>query len=448
MGGGAARMRKSGKANKTGRLEDAEIEVLISDIGGRGDGIALSPSGVERVFVPLTVPGDRVRVRIVGRSGEGARGEVSAWLERGAESVNPVCRHFGVCGGCALQHLAPAAERAWKRRHLVEQLRRAGIDCADSVVEPVAAIAPGERRRASFMFHCSGGVVAAGFNPRMSHRVVDLEECPAMLSVLAAKLPALRRGLARILKEGQSLDGMATALEGGVDLLLTGPLEMSLEMREGLAALAEDADLARLSWRRAERESPEPVAHRRSAVIRFGGVAVEPPYGGFLQPSAAGERLLVERVVEETKRMKEGVWVADLFSGCGTFAFSLARRFKVSAVENDAAAVASAGRAASGVGGAVVVVQRDLFSNPLTALELARFEAVIFDPPRAGALAQARELARSRVPIVVAASCNPMTFARDARLLVDGGYRLTGVLPVDQFPWSPHLELMASFVRS
>jgi 23S rRNA (uracil1939-C5)-methyltransferase len=234
--------------------------------------------------------------------------------------------------------------------------------------------------------------------------------------------------------------------ETGVDLCIQTRRAPELGDREALAALAEASDLARISWQDGEGE-PEPVIVRRAPVVTFGEVAVTPSPGGFLQPSREGEKVLSELVLRHVP--ENASRVADLYCGCGTFAFRLAGRAPVSAVEGDTAALEAlqAAARAAGLTDRVSAEHRDLARRPLIAEELESFDCVVFDPPRAGAKAQAELLARSRVPRIIAVSCNPATFARDARILADGGYRLTSVVPVDQFPWSAHVELAACLER-
>ncbi len=420
-----------------------EIEVVITAVGARGDGIA-DPTGAgnvgQRVFVPLTVCGDRVRVRLGPAHAEGRRGQVVTWLARGPDAVEPACRHFGRCGGCTLQHLGDPAYGAWKSEQVTAALARAGFGLDRPV--PLVRTSPGSRRRVTFSVRCRGGAVAVGFNERLSHRLVDLEQCPVLAPELLALVPLLRRGLVPVLPEGATAEVAACRLEGGVDLLLIGPSRLDLTARQALADLAEAADLARLSWQADPKQPPEPVAARRPVLARFGGRPVAVPPGSFLQASAEGEAALTAAVLAGV----QGGAVADLFSGCGTFSLPLAAVAgrRVHCVDGNGAALAALVSAARGLPG-LSTEQRDLGRNPLSPEELAGYQAVVFDPPRAGAAAQVAALAASGVPVVVAVSCNPATFTRDARRLAAGGYRLVSALAVDQFLWSAHIELVALF---
>ncbi|SMH56761.1 class I SAM-dependent RNA methyltransferase [Azospirillum agricola] len=425
------------------RAEPRVLDVTIAEVGARGDGIAAA-EGL-RLFVPLTVPGDRARVRVADPAGqgtgkgEGVRAELLELLEAGPGRGDPACRHFGRCGGCTLQHMDDNAYAAWNVALVQGALARVGL--GDTPLEPLSRTPPAARRRARFAALKRGKRVWFGFNERQSHRLADLEECPVLAPRLLALVGPLRALLADILPEGGECDVVTTDLEGGVDLLLVGPRSLGRDARERLVAFEPEA-VARIAWQADERGASEPVANRRPAAVRFAGVPIVPPPGAFLQASAEGEAALVEAVAGA---VGDAARIADLFAGLGTFSFPLARKAAVHAVEGDAAAVAAVGRAVQGL--RLTAERRDLFEQPLTAKELNRFDAVVFDPPRAGASAQAGALAASKVPLVVGVSCNPATFARDARILVDGGYRLARVHPVDQFLWSAHVELVGVFER-
>lgn len=429
--------REKAKRKPAARL----AEVTIAEIGGRGDGIARLDG--RPLYVPFTLPGDRVSVRIEGVRGDGLVGQAVAMLAAGPGRVEPPCPHFGRCGGCALQHLEDGLYAGWKAAQVVQALARRGL--REVPLRPLIRIPSGTRRRASLVAERAGNAVRLGFHERLSHRVVDATVCLVLTPGLAALLPPLRAALLPLLAERERAQLTLTEADRGIDLLVGTARPPGLAAHEALAALAEATHLARLAWR-GPAGPPEPIALRRPVEMRFGGVAVDLPAGAFLQPSAAGEAALTAMVTAALAPCRE---VADLYAGCGTFSFPLARTARVHAVEGDGAAIgalaAAAGRA--GLGQRVSAATRDLADNPLEPAELARFDGVVFDPPRAGARAQAEMLAASRVGRVVAVSCDPATFARDARLLVDGGYRLESVTPIDQFIWSPHLELVAVFRR-
>ncbi len=427
-----------------------QVELVIEGLGARGDGFA----GLEGqlVFVPFTLAGDRVRVRLTGARGGGFKAEMLELLEEGPGRAEPPCPHFGTCGGCALQHLSDSAYGAWKQDLLVQALAQRGLH--EVPVAPLVRVPPGTRRRATLAASLAGGRVVLGFHGRESHQVVDLQSCLVLTPGLTALLPALRQALAPLLQPREAAALTLTETETGIDLLIVSETAPNLAAREALAALAETQDLARLSW--AARPAagaapePEPVMLRRPPSLRFAGVDVEPPPGGFLQPTAAGEAALIERVLAY---LPEGAGtIADLYAGCGTFTFPLAQhaqQARVHAVERDGAALAALWAAArkADLAGRITVTAQDLARAPVLAEDLDGGDCVVFDPPRAGAREQAAEIARSTLPAAIAVSCNPNTFARDARTLVDGGFRLVEVTPIDQFPWTGHLELVASFRR-
>jgi 23S rRNA (uracil1939-C5)-methyltransferase len=408
---------------------------MIDKLGSEGVGVARVEG--KPVLVPGTLPGERVAAQV-----EGDRGVVTRVIEASPDRIAPACRHFGSCGGCALQHLDWDAYLAFKYQQVVEALRRQGL--GEVPVEPIAPSPPGSRRRATLEAKMAGGTLLLGFHGRASHHIVDLGECPVLLPGLTGLFQPLRGLLRRLLSPGAGASVQLAAGPGGVEVGLTLPAAPDLDRLELLNAFAEAQDLARLWWRTAELPAV-PAAQRRSLGFSFGAVPVEPPSGGFLQATAAGEAALTQAVVAALAGAER---VADLYAGCGTFGLALGPRAQLHAVEGDAPALAALAAAARRAGlGYVTTERRDLDARPLLPAELRRFDAVLFDPPRAGAKAQVDQLALSAVPRLVGVSCNPATFARDARILVDTGYRLEGVLPVDQFVWSPHVELVGRFSR-
>jgi 23S rRNA (uracil1939-C5)-methyltransferase len=418
--------------------------LTITAIGARGDGIARLDG--DMVFVPLTVPGDQVAVRIDGRRGDGLTATVLDITAAGPGRQTPPCPLFGRCGGCALQHVAEPLVAAWKRQRLAEALCRAGF--AAPAVQPTISIAPGNRRRATFAVAPGRSGVTVGFNERGSRRLVDVDKCLLLAPPLVALLAPLRALLGDIFAAGAAPpgvtgDAVVTLTETGIDLLIAADLRLDLFHRQRLAAFADAVDLARLSWR-SPATGLDPVACRRPPAVSFAGATVELPPGAFLQPSAAGEAALAALV---TAAVDGADRVADLYAGCGSFSFPLAQSAAVHAVEGDAAAVQALSAAVRRSAARISVEHRDLARRPMTAPELKRFDAVVFDPPRAGAAAQAEILASGGPPLVVAISCNPATLARDAGFLSKGGYRLIGATPVDQFPWSAHIEAVAVFSR-
>lgn len=409
----------------------AEATLAITRLGHRGDGIADTPTG--EVYVPFTLPGETV---VVDREGDRAR-----LIEvRSASPVRaiPVCRHFGVCGGCALQHMAPRAYRAWKRDLVVTALAQRGLA---PEVAPLIAIDPRSRRRAVLTARRQGKAVTVGYHARLSHRLIDVEGCPVLVPAIERVLPMLRRVIDPLVPAKGDLRVGITATRNGLDLALEGPA------RRGPALVARVIDdvrrmgVARLSI------AGEPVLTLAEPAVEVDGIAVVPPPFAFLQAVEAAEIAMGRLVVDAVAGAR---LVADLYSGLGTFSLRLARSARVKAVEGDPDALAALAMAAAHASGLkpIETLRRDLARMPLSAGELKGFDAVVFDPPRAGAAAQAAEIARSQVPVVVAVSCSPATLARDLRILVDGGYRIDAVNPVDQFLYAPHIEVVARLSRA
>jgi 23S rRNA (uracil1939-C5)-methyltransferase len=432
---------------RTARQPQTAPAVLrIERLGERGDGIGRLDT--RPVYVAGALPGELVRIGPGRKRGDGVAADLVELLEPAPERQAPPCRHFAACGGCALQHLAPSAYRAWKEERLATALARAGLRPA--AIEPLVAIDPASRRRVELVARRQGGRVRLGFHERASHRVVDLADCRIMVPPLLALLPPLRAALAEVLPEGGEADLLATATETGIDLLVQAGFAPGLAARQALADLAGQAGIARITWREPG-EPEEPILLQRRPAVSFAGVLVDLPPGGFLQASAAAEAALVGAALAALPRHGR---IADLYAGCGTFSFAIAmagaaERVAVHAVEGDAAALGALLAAArrAGLADRVTGERRDLAGDPPLPAELGRYDAVLFDPPRAGGPAVAGALAASAVRRVVAVSCNPASFARDARTLVDGGFALGRVTPVDQFVWSPHLELVAELSR-
>ncbi len=409
--------------------------LAIARMGRFGDGISDTPAGP--VYVPYALPGETVSV--APWPGHPDRRQLIEVETASAERIAPVCAHFGICGGCALQHWATKRYREWKRGLVVAWLKQVELDA------PVADLidAHGEGRRRA-VFHARPGareVLKVGYAARKFHHVVAIDRCPVLAPSLAGAIAAAWALAEAIADAHKSLDIQVTATDAGLDIDLRGSGPLSPVQIVGLAAVAHRHGLARLT------RHGEMVAQRAPPRITVGRAKIVPPPGGFLQATAAGELALAQLV---TAYCTDARNVADLFCGVGPFALRLAEGARVSAADNDAAAVAALARAAKETQGLkpIEAQPRDLFRRPLVAAELAAFDAVVFDPPRQGAEAQARALAASAVPTVIAVSCNPTTLARDARILVDGGYRLARVTPIDQFLYSNHVEVVALFQRS
>lgn len=419
-----------------------EIEGVIARIGGRGDGVLAGADG--NYYVPFTVPGDRITARIGEARGDGYSASLRELLSPGPDRVEAPCPHFHACGGCALQMLADGAYAEWKRGLVASALSRQGL--GGVAVEPLARVPQASRRRADLVLRRLQSSTLLGFHERGEKRIVDITSCLVLRPEIVALLAPLRESLGPLFKIGGGGDILVTRTDAGLDVGLAADLAADGEARVALARFAERHDLARLSLVDRKSGYVDVIVQRRGPVLNFAGVAVEVPPGGFIQASVEAERLLVERALAALGAARA---VADLYSGIGTFAFALAAAgHKVLAVEGDDAAFNALDRAAKRAGGLrVQALHRDLARAPLTAAELNRHEAAIFDPPRVGAQAQALEMAKSKLEVVVGVSCHPGSFARDARLLADGGFKLESVLPIDQFLWSPQVELIGVFRR-
>ncbi len=415
----------------------AEVELEITGLGATGDGIGQVAGHTVRMDRGL--PGERWRAGLLAHRRDGWDAEPLDRLA-GGERATPACRHFGLCGGCRLQHLPDPLYRDFKRQRIETALRRRGF--SDVAIMPPRISPPGSRRRLRLAWERRGRQVVLGLHRRRSHEIVDLGECPVAAPALIALLPAARRLLGGLELFGRKGELGLTVTAGGVDILADAARPPTLDERQALAESAGRLRLARLSL--AVGGSVELVAALRPAAIELAGLAVPLPPGAFLQATAEGEAALREAVLSQLRPRDR---VADLFAGIGTFSLAAADAGArvVHAVEADEAACrALAATRRQGVS----VERRDLARRPLTAAELARFDLVILDPPRAGAEAQARELAAAAVPRIAYVSCDPESFARDARVLADGGYTLEGLQPVDQFLWSAEIELAARFTRS
>jgi 23S rRNA (uracil1939-C5)-methyltransferase len=408
--------------------------LTIDRIGHRGDGVADTPDGP--VFVPYALPGESVEVEAV--PGHSDRRHLVRVESASAERIAPLCPHFGLCGGCAAQHWQTARYRDWKRGLVVEALAQEGIDAA--VGELIDAQGIGRRRVVLHARRGTRDILQVGFAAARSHEIVAIDRCPILAPGLDGALKA-GWAIAEILQsEHKPLDIQFTVTETGMDVDIRGSGPLNTKRLSLLAPVAETHRLARLT------RHGEIVAQRAAPVLTMGKAKVALPPGSFLQATAEGEAVLARLVDEATRGAK---LVADLFCGVGPFALRLAERARVIAADSDADAVAALAQAAKSTQGLkpIDAQARDLFRRPFNAKELAKIDAVIFDPPRQGAQAQAREVAISKVPVVVAVSCNAATFARDARILLDGGYKLKSVTPVDQFRYSAHVELVGVFER-
>jgi 23S rRNA (uracil1939-C5)-methyltransferase len=412
------------------------VERLVIDhVGHRGDGVALA--GGQAIYVPYTLGGETVEVApVLGHHPDRRR---LLAVEHASEArIAPFCPHFTVCGGCAIQHWEVERYRAWKREIVVETLALSKIEC--DVAPLIDAHGLGRRRITLHARIGTHDVLKVGFAAANSHDIIPVDRCPILAPGLGGALDSAWALAEPLISIGKPLDIQITAADNGLDVDVRGSGPLQAKMIATLSRLAEQHRLTRLT------RHGELVLMRTPPVVAIGTARVTLPPGSFLQATAAGEEALAEQVVGHCQRAKH---VADLFCGVGPLALRLATKSRISAFDSDTGAVTALQKAAMAASGLkpVKTEARDLFRRPLMPQELRDFDAVVFDPPRQGAQAQAQQLAASKVPVVVAVSCNVATFARDARILVEGGYKIEGVTPVDQFRHTAHVELVAKFVR-
>jgi len=413
----------------------------IHDLAPLGDGIHRGEN--ERVYIERTLPGDLVEAR-VGRAGGVLRGDLARVVAASEHRVEAPCPHYDVCGGCSLQHAREAFYRAWKIETVRTALSRQGLAPGEWLA-PVF-IPAGTRRRATFAASKHKNAVTLGFFRRRTHQVADVAACLLIDPVIMDVRKKLEHALVPLLQDGKTADIFIQNVAGQIDVAITGPVGMKgrpdLNVLEAAAQMAHALGLHRIAWRSRDYDEAEVLVEVAPVTATFGALGVPLPPLAFLQPTKAGEDALASTVMD---LLPESGAFADLFAGCGTFSGAMLTRGTVDAFENAEPAVRALDRAKGPK--PLRPIRRDLFRMPLSAEEANRYDAIVFDPPRAGAEDQARALASSKVPRLIGVSCNPVTFARDARILTEGGYRLDRARIIDQFTWSHHVELVASFTR-
>ncbi len=409
-------------------------QLTIVRLGHRGDGVADTGDGP--VYVPYALPGETVTVERM--PGHPDRRRLLHVDKPSHERAQPICKHFGVCGGCAMQHWSHAEYLIWKRDLVVEAL--ALHDIVAPVDPIVDAHGKGRRRAVLHARRGNGDLLEVGFAAPRAHHIVAIDECPILAPGLAGTIP-VSWAIADVLKPtNKPLDIHVTASDRGLDVDVRGSGPLSTARLTELAKLADKYGLARIT------RHGELVLQRIEPTLKIGRATVPLPPGAFLQATAEGEAALAALVVKHVGKAKR---VADLFSGIGTFALRLGETARVLAADSEASAIKALERGVKSAPGLkpVEARARDLFRNPMVGMELKGFDAVVFDPPRQGAERQAHEIASSKVPLVIAVSCEATTFARDARILMAGGYKLAGVTPVDQFRYSHHVEVVGRFEK-
>ena len=420
----------------------SDFETLIEKVGFQGDGLT-----VGGLVVPLSLPGERVRVRAGKANISDSRHELIEVLDASLDRTTPPCPHFSACGGCSLQHWALPAYSAWKKDMVEVLLRRGGLE---TVVHPILTTPPQTRRRVGLHARKIGpknnAPVELGFKTRKSWNLVGIHECPVSDPAITAALSQLKSLAGYLFEHPKSAPILhVTVSLTGLDIDISGVERnksggLSADARMNVAMLAAEADFARVTM------GEDMLYMSRTPMVRFGQARVGLPVGAFLQASSVSEAEMVRLVVEGIGAAKK---VADLFCGAGTFTYPLAEKAVVYAADGSVPAIASLRAAMASAPGLKTITPeaRDLYRRPWLAEEMKGFDAVVFDPPRAGAEAQTAEIARSSIGRVVAVSCNPTTFIRDAKMLVNAGFSLDSVTPIDQFLWSSHVELVAVFSR-
>lgn len=414
-------------------------ETTVGRIGADGDGVAVLPSG-ETVYLPLTLPGERVLPHALSRRGEGWSGEADI-LDPSPERQSAPCPHFGACGGCTLQHWQDAPYAAWKSAQLTAALERAGYDAP--AVGPMARTLPGQRRRVDLALLRVDGGVRVGLHRHRGTDVVDLQTCLVLEPALVGLIGVLRRvlpGVAGLRRVGSAV---VNRLDSGIDILLRTDGPLVVTDRAKLTAMAAEVGACRVSWALGP-GLPEPACTLGPIQTNVAGVAVSPPPGAFLQASASGAAAITAAVLAGLPgKLVSKARFVELFAGCGTLTFALAEHARTIAYEGDAPSYEALRRAVAGR--RVEAVLRDLARQPLSAKELTGAAAIILDPPYAGAAAQMAGIAASGVERVIYVSCNPGALARDGRVLHGAGYRLLTATPVDQFVWSSQVESVCVF---
>lgn len=441
---GPPRRATAGRPRRPAKAPPARTVTLdIASLGAEGDGVGRLDG--RPVFIDGALPGETVTASLVGD-----RGVATGIDKPSADRVAPPCPHAETCGGCRLQHLASDAYATFKRDRVVAALDRAGLGTVP--VDPLVPASPGGRRRATLALRAEGRRLRLGYHRLRSHEIVDVSVCPLISPRLEGSIAPLRAILSELLLPAdRRIAGSLhlTALEDGVTVILTLPMAPTLAQRERLAAFAAAQDLAGLWWQEEGVAFADPIAVLDRGVVRPGGIPIRPDPGGFLQATAAGEAALVDRVMAAAAAAPAGR-ALDLYCGIGTFALPLAASGRmVTAVESEAGALGALDSAAKAamLSPKLTLARRNLAKDPLSGSELVGAAFAVFDPPRAGAAAQAAALADSAVSAIAAVSCNPTTFARDLALLTAGGYRIRQVTPIDQFLWSGHVEIFAHLTR-
>ncbi|MGH1405100.1 MAG: class I SAM-dependent RNA methyltransferase [Rhodomicrobiaceae bacterium] len=432
------------------------MEITIKALGPRGDGYYESDKETNskkdefrtnRIYVDRSVPGDKLEVKTRRNKEGGIQGEIVKIIEPSKDRVKAPCPSYNVCGGCTLQHVSEAFYKTWKQELIIEALKRQSLEPKE-VLEPIY-IGEGSRRRVTFSAFKQRDKVILGYKKRRSKMINDIENCLIADPELMKLQPILKKHLADCLQAGRVVDVLIQKINGVFDVVLTGEVgkkgNPDLSVMQMAADLIQDTKIARLSWREKFHDECDVIVEKEPIKIQFGKLEIKLPPASFLQPTEAGEAELIKAVVNLLP--KEGR-CADLFCGCGTFTGPMLKNLKkgaVDAFETIQSAVDALNKEAKFKGLPLNAIERDLFKLPLNLDELNKYEALVFDPPRAGAKKQVALLANSTIKTIIAVSCNPITFARDARVLTEGGYEFESIQLIDQFTQSHHVEMVGAF---
>ncbi|MBT5187824.1 MAG: 23S rRNA (uracil(1939)-C(5))-methyltransferase RlmD [Kordiimonadaceae bacterium] len=415
-------------------------KINIESLGGRGDGITVSEG--KTLYVPYTVTGDVVEVKV-----NGSKGRLRHVHQKSEHRIEAVCEHFTKCGGCMLQHVEADFYKNWKTDLIKTALVNQGIEGVD--VLPIQISPLNSRRRTSFQAIGRGdGKLVLGYAEKGSHNLINIGMCPILVPEISSFINPLKTFLSKLLEKQQKMTIQVTKGDNGLDVIFKGKGDVDLNLRMDLAEFAEKHDLARISWFNTSLKKPyyEMLAERRKPYVTFGGNKVFFPEGSFLQATEQGQEALISAMLGGIKGASR---VVDLFSGCGTFSIAAAKTATVHAVENNDEMLSALKNSANMMTNIKQVTSelRDLFLRPLLPHELNKYDVAIIDPPRAGARHQMTEIINSDIKTLIMISCNPITFARDVQGLTDAGFTMGSVRPVDQFLFSPHLEIISVFNR-
>ena len=446
------RQKKNKKTTKRFPSHTATMELVIDRIGGKGDGISNNSSSNSNsnvkenqpYFIPGTLPGEHIITRPIFKTAEGVFGQLLEITKASTERVSAPCTYFGICGGCSLQHWNTVPYQEWKINRIKNVTKK--VISPNTVFSKLIPSEMQARRRADISIKRFEKKSVVGFHERDSHRIVDIQSCDLLDPEIINLSNAFRPISHLFIPIGESSRISINKLDNGLDILIYLRSEPSLEGLEAFNKLAHAHNLSRISMKIASAADIIPIIEKRTPQIEFSGVKISPPPGAFLQATKQGTQSITEAVLLGVTGAKT---ILELFSGCGTLTIPLHHQATVHAVEGDpfAADALKKGTIKAAINSKISVETRDLLKNPLPADELSKYDAVVFDPPRSGAKKQVEEIVKNGPATVVAVSCNPNTFARDSQILVNGGYQLKKITSIDQFLWSPHVELVAEFYR-